>query len=82
MSSTLTLPALWVGIVNVVLLIPRYMLITAVAAHYGRSFLRILRHPQQYLLISLLITAVLILIAFLLTTRRRPSWQPRPTTEL
>ena len=59
----------------------RYMLITAVAAHYGRSFLRILRHPQQYLLISLLITAVLILIAFVLTSRRRPSWQPRTTTE-
>lgn len=59
----------------------RYMLITAVAAHYGRSFLRVLRHPQQYLLISLLITGILILIAFLLIGRRRPSWQPRTTTE-
>lgn len=59
----------------------RYMLITAVAAHYGRSFLRVLRHPQQYLLISLLITAILIMIAFLLIGRCRPSWQPRTTTE-
>jgi membrane protein YqaA with SNARE-associated domain len=59
----------------------RYLLITAIAAHYGRSFIRIIRHPQQYLLVSLLITAMLILIAFLLMGRRRPSWQPRATTE-
>jgi membrane protein YqaA with SNARE-associated domain len=59
----------------------RYLLITVIAAHYGRSFLRIMRHPQQYLLISLLITATLILIAFLLMGRRRPAWQARATTE-
>lgn len=59
----------------------RYLLITAIAAHYGRSFIRIMRHPQQYLLVSLVITAMLIFIAFLLMSRRRPSWQPRATTE-
>jgi membrane protein YqaA with SNARE-associated domain len=60
----------------------RYMLITAVAAHYGRSFLRYLRHPEQYLMASLIITATLILITFLVTSRRRTVFEPRTTTEL
>ena len=60
----------------------RYMLITAVAAHYGRRFLRYLRHPEQYLLASLIITATLILITFLVTTRRRTALEPRPTAQL
>jgi membrane protein YqaA with SNARE-associated domain len=60
----------------------RYMLITAVAAYYGRRFLRYLRHPEQYLVASLVITALLILITFLLTSRRRTAFEPRTTTEL
>jgi len=59
----------------------RYMLITAVAAHYGRSFLRYLRHPEQYLAASLIITAMLILITFLVTGRRRAAFEPRATIE-
>ena len=59
----------------------RYMLIAGVAAHYGRRFLRYLRHPEQYLVASLVITAMLILITFLVNTRRRPAFDPRPTTE-
>jgi membrane protein DedA with SNARE-associated domain len=60
----------------------RYMLITAVAAYYGRRFLRYLRHPEPYLVASLVITALLILITFLLTSRRRTAFEPRTTTEL
>lgn len=59
----------------------RYMLITSVAAHYGRRFLRYLRQPEQYLAASLVITAILILITFLVTSRRRPTLEPSATTE-
>lgn len=43
----------------------RYSLITLVAAHYGKHFLRYLRHPLHYLLISLIITASLITAVWL-----------------
>lgn len=43
----------------------RYSLITLVAAHYGRHFLRYLRHPLHYLLISLIITASLVTAVWL-----------------
>lgn len=43
----------------------RYSLVTLVAAHFGRTFLRYLRHPLHYLLISVIITASLIGAAIL-----------------
>lgn len=43
----------------------RYALLTAVAAHYGRHFLRYLRHPLHYLLISLIVTASLVTAVWL-----------------
>lgn len=43
----------------------RYSLLTLVAAHYGRTFLRYLRHPLHYLLISVIISASLITAALL-----------------
>src|SRR5262249_9175051 len=54
----------------------RYGLLTVVAAHYGRRFLRSLRHPMHYLLISLIVTASLIAAALLFASRRRPQLQP------
>jgi membrane protein YqaA with SNARE-associated domain len=54
----------------------RYGLLTLVAAHYGRRFLRYLRHPMHYLLISLIVTASLIAAALLFASRRRPQLQP------
>lgn len=48
----------------------RYSLITLVAAHYGRHFLRYLRHPLHYLLISLMITASLVTAVWLFARRR------------
>jgi membrane protein YqaA with SNARE-associated domain len=48
----------------------RYGLLTLVAEHYGRTFLRYLRHPLHYLLISIIITASLIAAAFLFGRRR------------
>src|SRR5260221_2198584 len=41
----------------------RYGLLTMVAAHYGRQFLRILRNPTHYILISVVISASLIAAA-------------------
>jgi undecaprenyl-diphosphatase len=54
----------------------RYGLLTLVAEHYGRTFLRYLRHPLHYLLISVIITASLVAAAFLFGRRKgilRPS---------
>jgi undecaprenyl-diphosphatase len=54
----------------------RYGLLTLVAEYYGRTFLRYLRHPLHYLLISIIITASLIAAAFLFRRRKsilRPS---------
>lgn len=50
----------------------RYGLLTLVAGHYGRHFLRYLRHPLHYLLISLIITASLIAASMLFAARRKP----------
>lgn len=52
----------------------RYSLLTLVAAHYGRHFLRYLRHPLHYVLISIIITASLIAAAWLFV--RRKDWPP------
>jgi len=51
----------------------RYMALTLVAAHYGRTFLRYLRHPLHYLLISVIITASLVTAALLFG-----KWKPAP----
>jgi membrane protein YqaA with SNARE-associated domain len=48
----------------------RYVLLTLVAAHYGRRFLRYLRHPLNYLLVSLIITASLLAAVYLFGKRR------------
>jgi membrane protein YqaA with SNARE-associated domain len=53
----------------------RYALLTLVAAHYGRHFLRYLRHPLHYLLISIIITASLVAAVYLFTGKRRASLQ-------
>lgn len=57
----------------------RYGLLTLVAAHYGRRFLRYLRHPLHYLVISLIITASLIAASFLFARKRKPQLQPSAT---
>ncbi len=38
----------------------RYSVLAVVAAHYGRRFIRIVRHPQQYLGWSLLFACILV----------------------
>lgn len=48
----------------------RYGLLTAIAGHYGRHFLRYLRHPLHYLLISLIVTASLITASILFARRK------------
>ena len=48
----------------------RYGLLTMVAAHYGRHFLRYLRHPLHYVLISIMVTASLIVAAYLFGKHR------------
>ncbi len=58
----------------------RYTLLTLVAAHYGRHFLRYLRHPLHYLLISIIITASLAAGVYLFTGKRRASLQPAPAS--
>lgn len=53
----------------------RYSLLTLVAAHYGRTFLRYLRHPLHYLLISIIVSASLIAAAILFG-KWKPTQQP------
>jgi len=53
----------------------RYSLLTLVAAHFGRTFLRYLRHPLHYLLISVIVTASLIAAVFLFG-KWKPAQQP------
>lgn len=48
----------------------RFGLLTLVAGHYGRHFLRYLRHPLHYLLISLIVTASLITASILFARRK------------
>jgi membrane protein YqaA with SNARE-associated domain len=57
----------------------RYGLLTLVAAHYGRIFLRYLRHPLHYLLISVIVTASLIAAAILFS-KRKNTLQPDTST--
>jgi len=58
----------------------RYVLLTLVAAHYGRHFLRYLRHPLHYLLISIIVTASLAAAVYLFTGKRRASLQTAPAS--
>ncbi|HEY6971965.1 MAG TPA: VTT domain-containing protein [Candidatus Angelobacter sp.] len=53
----------------------RYSLLTLVAAHFGRTFLRYLRHPLHYLLISVIVTASLI-TAVILFGKWKPAQEP------
>jgi membrane protein YqaA with SNARE-associated domain len=48
----------------------RYSLLSLVAAHYGRHFLRYLRHPLHYLLWSVIITASMIAAVYLFGRRK------------
>lgn len=41
----------------------RYFTVAAIASHYGRHFIRVLRHPGQYLGWMLLIVAIAILLS-------------------
>src|SRR5262249_30693456 len=54
----------------------RYVIVTALAAHYGRKCLRLARHPEKYLLICLAITVALVAITFVIYALRRPQLQP------
>ena len=54
----------------------RYSLLTLVAAHFGQTFLRYLRHPLHYLLISIIVTASLLAAVFLFG-KWKPAQQPR-----
>ena len=47
----------------------RYSILALVAAHYGRNFLRYLRHPLHYLVWSLIITASLLAAVYLFGRR-------------
>jgi membrane protein YqaA with SNARE-associated domain len=58
----------------------RYGLLCLVAAHYGRHFLRYLRHPLHYVLISVILTASLIGVAYLFGRHRNGS-TTKATTE-
>ena len=42
----------------------RYVLLTLVAAHYGRRFMRYVRHPDRYLWISLAATLLIVAATF------------------
>ena len=55
----------------------RYSLLTVVAAHYGRTFLRYLRHPLHYLLISVIVIASLITAVILFGKWKPAAEQPR-----
>ena len=51
----------------------RYGLLTLIAAHYGRSIMRYMRHPGRYLGLSLLATFVIVLVTFALVKLSRTS---------
>lgn len=62
----------------------RYGLLSLVAAHYGRTIVRYMRHPGQHLALSLSITFFIILItlAFLILSKTAPTApEPQPATQ-
>lgn len=58
----------------------RYGLLCLVAEHYGRHFLRYLRHPLHYAVISIIVTASLIGSVYLFGRRRRHAGS-KPATD-
>ena len=54
----------------------RYGLLTIIAAHYGRRIVRYMRHPGQYLWLSLGVTILIIAITAAFLILRRPSRVP------
>jgi membrane protein DedA with SNARE-associated domain len=67
----------------------RYGLLAAVAARYGRTIVHYMRHPGEHIWISLLVTAIVVLVvsATLLTFSKGPSvyepqGQKRPSPRL
>jgi membrane protein YqaA with SNARE-associated domain len=52
----------------------RYGLLTLIAAHYGRRIVRYMRHPGQYLWISLVVTVLIVAATVIfLSMRKSPS---------
>jgi membrane protein YqaA with SNARE-associated domain len=51
----------------------RYGLLTMIAAHYGRSIVRYMRHPGRYLWLSLLATFLIVLVTFVFLKLSRSS---------
>jgi|SRR6185312_789938 len=49
----------------------RYFLIVAIAAHYGKHIVRYFRHPQRYLLPSLIVTVALAGVTIAIMVHRR-----------
>ena len=65
----------------------RYGLLSLIAAHYGRTIVRYMRHPGQHLGLSLSVTflIVLITVAFLILSKTTPQAeesQPTPSPKL
>jgi len=56
----------------------RYGLLTLIAAHYGRRIVRYMRHPGQYLWVSLGVTLLIIIgtVVFLMLRRSPPVTDP------
>lgn len=54
----------------------RYGLLTIIAAHYGRRIVRYMRHPGQYLWLSLGVTLLIIVATVIFLMLRRPAELP------
>ena len=54
----------------------RYGLLTIVAAHYGRRIVRYMRHPGQYLWLSLGVTLLIIVATVVFLMLRKPASLP------
>jgi membrane protein YqaA with SNARE-associated domain len=54
----------------------RYGLLTIIAAHYGRRIVRYMRHPGQYLWLSLGVTLVIVVATTAFLILRRPAPVP------
>jgi membrane protein DedA with SNARE-associated domain len=59
----------------------RYGLLTMIAAHYGRSIVRYMRHPGRYLWFSLLATFLIVLVTFAFVKLSRSS-PPLPESRI
>jgi len=54
----------------------RYGLLTIIAAHYGRRIVRYMRHPGQYLWLSLGVTLLIIAATGAFLMLRKPASLP------